>query len=233
MSDAVKTKRSYASPRRAQQAAETRAAVLAAARDLFVEQGWQATTIAAIAAKAGVVPETIYVRFGTKRAVLQAIVVAAMRGAAPDTPFMQQPERQQVMSQVQPEKMIAAFATDISAVLARVAPVLAVVRTAATEDAELHALYLELHVARRRNLQQFVEQLQKIAGPRMRHSIARATEDVWCVVSPELYLLRNAAASADAHGHRNWMVGTLTTLLLRDSEKTKPRARAAANKASR
>jgi AcrR family transcriptional regulator len=215
MSDAVKSKRTYASPRRKQQAAETGSAILRAARELFVDQGWKATTIAAIAAKAGVATETVYAKFGTKRAILQAMVVAAMRGASPDTPFMEQSDRKAVTSQVDPEQMIEAFATDISAVLVRVAPVLAVVRTAATEDAEIKALYLDLHAARRRNLQSFVEQLKKVSGSRMRVSVDAATEHVWSVASPELYLLWNETASADSRPHREWLAETIKVYVLR------------------
>jgi len=52
--------RGYHSPRREEQAAATRAAVLAAARDLFVAQGYAGTTVAQIARSARVAVDTVY-----------------------------------------------------------------------------------------------------------------------------------------------------------------------------
>ena len=57
MSEPVKSTRRYESPRRRQQAADTRRDILEAAQRLFEQQGYAATTMAAIAAEAGVVAE--------------------------------------------------------------------------------------------------------------------------------------------------------------------------------
>ena len=60
MLETVKPKRRYRSTRRSEQAAGTRAAVIDAARQTFMRDGWQQTTIAAIAQRAGVSAETVY-----------------------------------------------------------------------------------------------------------------------------------------------------------------------------
>ena len=65
-------KRDYDSSRRQRQAAQTRADILAAARRLFTERGYAATTIEAIAAAAEVSEATVYAGFGSKRGLLQA-----------------------------------------------------------------------------------------------------------------------------------------------------------------
>ncbi|MEO9230694.1 MAG: TetR/AcrR family transcriptional regulator [Devosia sp.] len=222
MADRVKTKRRYSSPRREQQAEETRMAILIAALDLFSTNGWKATTIAGIAAMAGVAPETVYSRFGTKRAILQAMVVAAMRGAAPETPFMDQAERRSVESQIDAGKMIDAFAADISTVLRRVSPVLAVVRSAAMEDADIRALYKDLHASRRRNLGQFAEGLSKIGGVRSGISIDVATAHIWSLASPELFMLWTEAGNGSEY--TAWLAWALKDLLLHDSGGTKRKA---------
>ncbi|MEO7430336.1 MAG: helix-turn-helix domain-containing protein, partial [Acidimicrobiales bacterium] len=59
-------KRSYDSSRRRAQAAETRAVIVRAGCDLFIEQGYGRTTVADIARAAGVSVETIYASFGNK-----------------------------------------------------------------------------------------------------------------------------------------------------------------------
>jgi AcrR family transcriptional regulator len=58
---------------RQRQALETRRTIARAARDLFAEGGYAATSIEAVAAEAGVAERTVYSIFGTKKAILGAI----------------------------------------------------------------------------------------------------------------------------------------------------------------
>lgn len=67
-------KRPYHSPLRQEQALATRQRILDAALELFSEQGYGATSIAAVARAAGVVPETIYATFGSKRGIVDGLV---------------------------------------------------------------------------------------------------------------------------------------------------------------
>lgn len=69
MSRVVKGPVSY----RQQQAAATRTRIAVAARRLFRDAGYQRTSVAAIAAEAGVAERTVYVAFGAKREILSAI----------------------------------------------------------------------------------------------------------------------------------------------------------------
>jgi AcrR family transcriptional regulator len=68
------TSRKYHSPRRQQQAEATRTAIVHAARKLFAEQGYLATTLQAIAREAEVSVPTLYAVFGSKAAILSALV---------------------------------------------------------------------------------------------------------------------------------------------------------------
>lgn len=72
--------RTYTSPRRQQQAADTRATVLEAARTLFSERGWTGTSMRDVAAHAGVSVETIYALFGSKPDLLQAALETSVVG---------------------------------------------------------------------------------------------------------------------------------------------------------
>src|SRR6266536_3332017 len=58
---------------RQRQALETRQAIARAARSLFSERGYATTSIEAVAEEAGVAARTVYVVFGTKKAILGAI----------------------------------------------------------------------------------------------------------------------------------------------------------------
>ncbi len=62
--------------RRERQKAETRQAILDAARELFVADGVDATTMRAIAAKIGYTPTAIYHHFRDKDALLEELCVA-------------------------------------------------------------------------------------------------------------------------------------------------------------
>src|SRR5918992_1425077 len=66
-------KRRYNSTRRDEQARETRRRIIAAARELFVTQGYGRTTIAQIASHAGVAVETVYANFRNKPELLRQV----------------------------------------------------------------------------------------------------------------------------------------------------------------
>ena len=79
--DEVKrARRKYHSPLRADQAEQTRRRVLEAAFDLFADRGYAGTTIAAVAERAGVSPETIYLSVGGKRGLLEGVIETAIAG---------------------------------------------------------------------------------------------------------------------------------------------------------
>jgi AcrR family transcriptional regulator len=74
------SRRPYESPRRREQAASTRRAILEAARRAFVERGYVGTTIRSIAAGAGVSPETVFATFGNNRSLLAAVMDVSIAG---------------------------------------------------------------------------------------------------------------------------------------------------------
>ena len=99
MAKTRKPKRKYNSTRRQEQARETRRHVIEAARQLFIENGYAGATIDAIAREAGVAPETIFATFGSKRAILAAVIDVAVGGDDQPTPLLQRPEPQAVLQQ--------------------------------------------------------------------------------------------------------------------------------------
>ncbi len=73
--------RTYTSDVRAEQSRRTRATVLRAATEMFVEDGWAATTMARVAQRAGVARQTVYLLFDGKLSLLDAAIDEALRGA--------------------------------------------------------------------------------------------------------------------------------------------------------
>src|SRR6186997_942122 len=86
----------YDSPRRQEQARETRQRIIDAARDLFVAQGYGHTTISEVASTAGVAVETVYAAFGNKHTLLRQAWYVSFRGDESDVPLWDRPEIRQV-----------------------------------------------------------------------------------------------------------------------------------------
>ena len=66
--------RSYDSPKRRAQADETRQAIAAAARRIFVERGWSGTRVRDVAEEAGVSEPTVYAVYGNKAGLAMALL---------------------------------------------------------------------------------------------------------------------------------------------------------------
>jgi len=135
-------RRRYESPRRRQQAAATRSAVLEAARRAFVERGYVATTIDSIATAAGVSAETVYATFGTKRALLAALVDVSIAGDDAPIAVRDRDWVQQLRREPDRERRVSSLARNGRAILERRSAIDEVVREAAAADpavASLHA----------------------------------------------------------------------------------------------
>lgn len=189
MVEPVKSPTSPDYSRRRQRAQATRSRVLGAARALFIERGYVATTIDAIAEEADVAPETIYAGFGTKRAILAAIVDVAISGETGTGPVMAQAWVQELRDEPDPHRRALILAGNGRAILERRNAVDEVVRSAAASDPDLATLY-EAGKAQRfagqRELLQIV-----IAGARLRPGmdLETAADVIYAVGSPETYRL--------------------------------------------
>ena len=89
MTEAVK--RPYDNSRRQAQARATRQTVIEAATRLFTEYGYPATTIEAVADAADVPLPTVYRLFGSKRALLAAVLDTSFGGDDQPIAFADRP----------------------------------------------------------------------------------------------------------------------------------------------
>lgn len=214
MSTPVKTKRPYRSKQRAEQAADTRRAVVRAARDAFVASGWDGTTIAGVARAAKVSPETIYSVFGSKAALFTEAVRSAVRRSDPDTPLIEQAKPRAVTEAPDQASILKLFARDIAGVLSNVAPLMAVAAAAAPTNPDIDRIYRELHAGRRNNLRQVSEALIRRGPLRGGLGPDDATDIIWRLVSPELFLLVTKVEGVEIGEYAAWLERTLVTLLL-------------------
>jgi AcrR family transcriptional regulator len=210
MSDDVKPRRPYRSDRRREQAEETRERVLEAGARLFRERGFESATIAAIAAEAGVSPETVYAGFRNKRTLLGELIRAAVRGGEP-SPVPQQEGPRAVAAATDQREQLGLFAADITRRLERVGPLVDVLSTAARSEPELAELLARIHRERLENLRTFVVALA--ANGLLRQEPEAALDTVWALASPELYLLLTTTRGWNRERYRDWLAESLARLL--------------------
>jgi AcrR family transcriptional regulator len=187
MSTKVKRTRRYDSARRQEGAEHRRAAVVDAARRLFVRDGFAATTIARIAKDAGVSDEMVYKAFGNKIALVRAVRDRALAGDGP-VHAERRSDRMQA-SQNDPRTIIRGWGVLTVEVAPRVAPVLLLVRDAAASDPELAGLQAEMDAARRTRMTHNARTLLNRGHLREGITLDVATDVLWTYSSPELYEL--------------------------------------------
>jgi AcrR family transcriptional regulator len=219
MSRSEHAPRRYHSDLRRDQARQTRALVLDAAAALFEEHGYEGTSIAAIAAGANVSAETVYGRFGNKRALLGELCRRAVRGDDP-APVPEQSGPKAVSAATDQHEQLRLFAADIVLRLERAAPLVAVVAGAARSHTELADLLAALHADRLTNLRTLVDALA-VNGP-LRLEEDEAVETVWALTSPELHQLLIRMRGWTRQRYRDWLATSLAELLLPEVSSTKP-----------
>ncbi|GAC1603430.1 MAG: TetR/AcrR family transcriptional regulator [Acidimicrobiales bacterium] len=138
--DAVVNRRAYDSTSRARQATESREHIARVAHDMFVERGYRGTTVAAVAAAAGVSPATVYAGFGNKAALLRRAFYVVLHGDDVDLKFYERPEALEIAEMKDPDAQIALIARLTAERNRLSAALLPVIRVAADEDADARAM---------------------------------------------------------------------------------------------
>lgn len=144
-----KVKRPYDSTRRREQATETRRLIVGAAHDLFVERGYGRTTMAEVAAAAGVAVETVYASYRNKPTLLRQVWYTTFRGDEDDVRLLHRPEIQAVLAEPDLAARLRAQAVVYLPVFRRVTPLLRALQGAATSEPEAAAMLAEFDEQRR------------------------------------------------------------------------------------
>ena len=181
--------RRYDSPRRSQQAAATRREILEAALRLFEQRGYTATTMAAIAAEAGVALKTVYLAFQTKRGLLLALWHLRLRGDERPVPVGERPWFREVIDEPDPARMLRLNARNSRVVKERAGPLLEILRNAALADIELAALWKRIQTEFYDNQRAIVERLQANNALRPGLEVDRGADILWTLNHPDLYRL--------------------------------------------
>lgn len=214
MSRNVKPRRPYHSPRRREQALATRRAVLDAARELFVESGYVATTIEAIAERAAVSPETVYATFNNKRSLLSALIDVSIAGDDAPIPILERDWVRQMRAETDPRRRLRVLARNGRLILERTAAIYEVLRGAAAADPEMASLW-ELNKAQRHAGQRALLRILTERAPLREGLPAKtATDILFAIGSPETYRLLVVERGWSADRFERWYEDTLARLLL-------------------
>ncbi len=213
--ESVKPKRAYNSTRRHAQAEATRRGILESAHRLFVEDGYVATTVEAIAAEAGVSAKTVYDAFATKPGVVRAVWDLRLKGDTDDAPVAVRPWFVEVLEEPDPRRMVALIAHNSVVVKQRIGDVLRVIRSASSVDADSAALWRLITTDFHANQRVLVEAIARRKGLRRGLSVDRATDVLWMLNHPDTWLNLHGDRGWSAKEFEKWFADTATALVLR------------------
>jgi len=201
----VTTSRRYHSPVRAEQAAKTRTAVLSAAKAAFERHGWSGTTIARVAAKAGVSPKTVEAIFGTKARLLGSVVDYAIRGDAGKRPMPHRPAIAEMEQSADAQTMLALHASHIRRVNGRSAEIAGVVEQAAPSDGDVRALWRTMNHNRRYGVRWAAATLMSKPGRRMTLTDPEAKATFWVALDWGTYRTLTRHAGLSPQQFEDWL----------------------------
>jgi len=210
----VKPRRPYESPRRREQALGTRRAVLDAARDLFVDRGYVATTIDAIAARARVSPETVYATFTNKRSLLSRLIDVSLAGDDAPVPILERPWVRDLRDEPDPRRRVRILARNGRRMLERSLPIYEVLRGAASADPEIASLWERAKAQRLAGQRELLRIVAERAPLREGLTASAATDILYAVGSPETYRLLVVDRGWSAARFERWYAEALARLLL-------------------
>jgi AcrR family transcriptional regulator len=191
-------------------------AILDAAQELFVERGYVATTIADIADRAGVAPETIYSAFRNKRSLLKRLADVRAAGDDEPIPVAQREWIREIMEEPDGRRKLRLYAAAARGMIQRgVGDVQLVIRAAATADAQISELWEELKRQRLVGAANMATHLAERGLLRDGLDAERARDLIWTYISPEIADLL-AERGWNGAAYEQWLGDTLTAALLAD-----------------
>jgi AcrR family transcriptional regulator len=217
MSEHVKPSRRYRSAVRAEQAQRTQSRILGAARALFLERGFAATTLAAIAEQAGVAPETIYAIYRTKAGLLGNVVRAAvLRDGGPED-VLEHRWVKELLRLPDPPAQLAALARHTARTVELTSPMHTVIAAAGSGNGELDDLRRELREMRFDGQARVIAAIADERTLRPGLTPEAAADTFSALASPELHHVLTADRGWSQERYARWLQETARAALLRES----------------
>ena len=181
----VKTTRRYDSSSRQAQARRNREGILDAAERQFMANGYTPSTIAGIAAEAGVSVETVYKTFGSKSGLVRAIYERGLTGHGP-VPAYQRSDMMRT-DETNPRTIMGQWGLLTTEVASVVTPIRLLIRTAAASDPDMAALLKDSEHERLTRMRHHARFLAERGYLRDGITVAEATDILWTCSSLEIY----------------------------------------------
>jgi AcrR family transcriptional regulator len=212
MTDYVKPpRRSYRSPLRDARARATRRRVLDSAARRFIQVGYPAATVEAIATDAEVSAKTVYHLFGSKAGLLKEVMDVAFVADDEAIPLVERSGPQQVKAEPDQRRQIQMSALGTADLLERTRQINDVLTQAAAVDPDAAALRDDIELRQRREAMHILAEWFSRTGPlRDGMTIDRAADILWVLTSPEVHQLYRKHCAWSADEYADW----LTTALL-------------------
>ncbi len=191
-----------------------RAAVVDAARELFLQRGYAATTVEAISDAAGVSQATIYRLFTSKIGILKTLLDVAAAGDDRPIPFGERPEIRAALALADAKELISYFARLTPEFMARVAPIQQMLIGAAATDTDAAELLTEHTRQRQQGQARIAAALARLGELRAGLSERSAADIIHALMSPELYRLLTSDRGWAASRYSSWLAHTLIQQLV-------------------
>jgi AcrR family transcriptional regulator len=208
-------KRDYRSGLRAAQAADTRRLIVSAAARLFVEDGYGATTIDAIAETAGVSRKTVFTAVGGKVDLLKTAMDWAVAGDDEPTALADRAPLMALLDLDDPVGLLTGWASVMVAIDVRVAGLYLALEVAADGDDAAGALLEESRRQRLAGARTVVKRLAALNA--LTDAVPRtdAVDLAWLATDPVLFDRFVRIRGWSVAKFENWLARTLTEQLLR------------------
>ena len=192
----------------------TRAAVVDAARDLFLERGYAATTIEAISEASDTPQPTVYRLFASKLGILKAVLDVSIGGDDDAVSVADRPQVQSMLADADPRSRLAGFAAMLRALMDRAAPVHRILADAARSDEDAASLLAEIARQRQEGQQRIARSLARSKALRPGLREADAADVIHALASPEVYGLLVLDRGWSSERYETWVRDTLIEQLL-------------------
>ncbi|MEU6443309.1 helix-turn-helix domain-containing protein [Streptomyces sp. NPDC047046] len=204
-------RRPYDASGRQAAARRKRAAVLRACRELLLSEGYQATTVRAVAQRAGVSPETVYKTYGNKPGLMKALWDTTLAGDDEPVPMSERPALRQVWAEPDPDAKLRGYAAFVCGVHTRTASLFVLLGEAGPEVARLLAVTEEERLT---GVTAFVEHLAGLGMLRPGVDRAGEADACWVLTGPHVYARLTGDRQWDGEAYQRWLHRMLAASLL-------------------
>lgn len=202
--------------KRAERSRRTREKVIQAARELFVAQGYGATSLQEVADRAGVAVQTVYFVFGNKRTLFKDVVDTTIAGDTEPVATMDREWFRGACAAPTAAEQLRAHVRGTTKILGRVAPIMPLVASASATDPQIAAQWSDGPDPRYTVQHAAAEALVGKPGVRPGVSAETAADLLFCVLSPQLYLLFVQDRGWSPDRWEEWAYATLAAQLCTD-----------------